>query len=158
MIRKKILLLGDFNVGKTSLIRRYVENTFDDTYLSTIGVKISKKLCTIEEMECEILIWDIEGATPTKKIPLSYYHGAAGAILVADVNRSETRESIEEHKSTFLSQNPNASVVVAYNKADLLTQMQKDHFHLDSHTFFTSAKDNLNVEDLFICLVKDILL
>lgn len=157
MIRKKILLLGDFNVGKTSLIRRYVENTFDDTYLSTIGVKISKKLCRIEGIECELLIWDIEGATPTKKIPLSYYHGASGAIIVADVNRSETCRNIEEHKSIFLSQNPNASMVVAYNKADLLTPIQKDYFELESHMFFTSAKDNLNVEDVFIYLVKDMI-
>lgn len=157
MIRKKILLLGDFNVGKTSLIRRYVENTFDDTYLTTIGVKISKKLCIIEEVECELLIWDIEGATPTKKIPLSYYNGASGAIIVADVNRSETCESIEEHKNTFLVQNPNASVVVAYNKSDLLTPMQKENFSLDTHTFFTSAKENLNVEHLFTLLMKEIL-
>jgi len=157
MIRKKILLLGDFNVGKTSLIKRYVDDAFDDSYLTTIGVKISKKLCKIHEIECEILIWDIEGATPSKKIPLNYYKGASGAIFVTDVNRSETIEGLEKHKEVFLSQNPYASFVTAYNKADLLTTVQRENFVLNKHTFLTSAKENENVESLFLTLIKEML-
>ena len=80
MIRKKILLLGDFNVGKTSLIRRYIDNTFDDRYLTTIGVKISKKMVELHGMECELLIWDVEGATSRKSISSAYMKGASGAI------------------------------------------------------------------------------
>lgn len=157
MIRKKILLLGDFNVGKTSLIRRYVDNAFDDTYLTTIGVKISKKYCTINDVECEMLIWDIEGATPSKKIPLNYYRGASGAVFVTDVNRCETLANLEEHKNIFLAQNPDASFVIAHNKADLLTSMQKEKFELDTSTFLTSAKENKNVEALFFALMKKIM-
>jgi len=155
MIRKKILLIGDFNVGKTSLIRRYVDNAFDDTYLTTIGVKISKKLCTINDIECELLIWDIEGATPNKKIPLNYYNGASGAIFVMDVNRSETFNSLKEHKEAFFSKNPNAAFVVAYNKSDLLSSVQKEKYVLDEYTFLTSAKENNNVEKLFVKLLKE---
>jgi len=158
MIRKKILLLGDFNVGKTSLIRRYVDDAFDDTYLTTIGVKISKKFCIINNIECEMLIWDIEGTTPTKKIPLNYYRGASGAIFVTDVNRSDTFDGLEEHKKVFLSQNPKASYVIAHNKSDLLSPAQREHFELNAHTFLTSAKENENVERLFITLMKEILL
>lgn len=157
MIRKKILLLGDFSVGKTSLIRRYVDGTFDDRYLTTIGVKISKKNLNIDNIEAEFIIWDIEGATPTKKIPLSYYKGASGAIFVTDVNRSETFTSLEEHIRTFLEVNPNANYVVAHNKSDLLSEDQKDRYELDSHTFLTSAKEDKNVEDLFIRLFREIL-
>ena len=157
MIRKKILLLGDFSVGKTSLIRRYVDGTFDDKYLTTIGVKISKKLCTIQGVECEVLIWDIEGETPTKKIPLSYYRGASGAIFVIDVNRSETIEGLVKHQEVFFEANPNAKYVTAYNKADLLSEMQKAKFPLDSHTFLTSAKSDNNVEALFMTLIEDML-
>jgi small GTP-binding protein len=158
MIRKKILLIGDFNVGKTSLIRRYVDNSFDDRYLSTIGVKISKKLCIINEVECELLIWDIEGATPSKKIPLNYYKGASGAIFVTDVNHSETFESLKEHQEVFLSQNPNAHFVTVHNKSDLLNESQKSTYTLDKYTFLTSAKENRNVENLFLTLVKEMLL
>lgn len=157
MIRKKILLLGDFNVGKTSLIRRYVDNTFDDTYLTTIGVKISKKLSTVDDIACEMLIWDIEGATPSKSIPLNYYRGASGAIFVADVNRKETLESLAEHQRIFLTQNPDAFFVVAYNKSDLLDDAAKSIFNVDRYTFLTSAKDGSNIETLFHTLLKQII-
>ena len=158
MIRKKILLLGDFAVGKTSLIKRYVDNTFDDSYLTTIGVKISKKLITLNEIECELLIWDIEGATPTKSIPHSYFRGASGAIFVCDMSRSETIEGVNEHINTFLMLNHDAKHVIAYNKSDLLNAQQKEILDLPGNAFFTSAKSGSNVEALFITLAKEMLL
>ncbi len=158
MIRKKILLLGDFSVGKTSLVKRYVDGAFDDKYLTTIGVKISKKLCTIEGVECEMLIWDIEGSTPSKKISLGYYRGASGAIFVSDISRRETVNSLDEHKDVFLSENPNAAYVTAYNKVDKLTEIAKENIVLDDNTFLTSAKDDSNVEELFMQLMKKMLI
>jgi small GTP-binding protein len=157
MIRKKILLLGDFSVGKTSLIRRYVDDAFDDSYLTTIGVKISKKLCTINGVASEILIWDVEGATPQKKIPHSYLLGASGAIFVADSAREETIQNLDGHIAAFLSVNPNAKYVVAYNKSDLLTVYEKTHMSLGKNGFFTSAKDGSHVISLFTQLAKDML-
>lgn len=154
MIRKKILLLGDFSVGKTSLIRRYVDGAFDDKYLSTIGVKISKKLLCINDEEYELIIWDIEGRTAIKKIPLNYYKGASGAIFVSDVNRSETIESIKLHIDIFLGVNPTSTYVVAYNKSDLLTQEQENSFTMPIEGFFTSAKDNKNIDILFTTILK----
>jgi len=156
MIRKKILLLGDFSVGKTSLVRRYVEGAFDDKYLTTIGVKISKKLCTIEGVECELLIWDVEGSTPSKKISLGYYRGASGAIFVTDITRRETLENLQAHKDVFLTENPNASYVTAYNKADMLSGIARENIVLDKDTFLTSAKDDKNVEALFLRLMEKI--
>jgi len=158
MIRKKILLIGDFSVGKTSLIRRYVDNTFDDSYLSTIGVKISKKLIILGDIECELLIWDVEGATPVKSIPHTYFKGASGAIFVCDVNRAETIESLNEHINTFLMLNNQAKHVIAYNKADLLTVPQKELLDLAGNAFLTSAKEDSNVEALFTTLSKEMLL
>jgi len=157
MIRKKILLLGDFSVGKTSLVRRYVDGAFDDKYLTTIGVKISKKLLTINDVECELLIWDVEGSTPSKKISLGYYRGASGAILVSDITRRDTVNGLEEHKTVFLSENPDSQFVVAYNKSDDLTEIAKENIQLDEDTFLTSAKDNSNVEALFVRLMEKML-
>jgi len=157
MIRKKILLIGDFNVGKTSLIRRYVDNTFDDKYLTTIGVKISKKLVEVDGEECELLIWDIEGATELKKIPLAYMKGASGAIFVGDVARMETIEHIDKHIRTFLESNPNSKYVIAYNKADMLSDAQLETFECGEKTFFTSAKENLNVDEMFKKLTSEML-
>ena len=158
MIRKKILLLGDFAVGKSSLIQRYIDNTFDDSYLSTIGVKISKKCVEVNETKSELLIWDIEGATSVKQIPHSYFKGASGAIFVCDVNRQESIESINEHINTFLMFNNNSKYVIAYNKSDLLSISQKELLNLSGNTLLTSAKENENVEKLFTLLTKEILL
>ena len=158
MIRKKILLLGDFGVGKTSLIRRYVDNTFDDSYLTTIGVKISKKHMLINDIECELLIWDIEGATPTRSIPHSYFKGASGAIFVGDVTRHETILGLNEHINTFLMMNQEAKHVIAYNKVDLLTTQQKEALHIASNVFLTSAKSDMNVEALFSMITKEMIL
>lgn len=158
MIRKKILLLGDFSVGKTSLIRRYVEGAFSDSYLTSIGVKISKKLCIIEGVSCELIIWDVEGTTPQKKIPLSYYKGASAAILVADVNREETIKGIDAHKKAFLEVNPRGKVVISYNKSDLLNASQIEEFNLDASSFLSSAKNDMNIEILFTTLAKEILI
>lgn len=157
MIRKKILLLGDFSVGKTSLIRRYVDGSFNDSYLTTIGVKISKKGLMLEHEMYELIVWDVEGTTPSKSIPLTYYKGASGAIFVTDVNRSETLESLRNHIDIFLGVNPKAKYVVAYNKSDLLNKEQKESFSLNNKSFLTSAKEDKNVETLFITLLKEML-
>jgi len=156
MIRKKILLIGDFNVGKTSLIKRYVSNTFDDKYLTTVGVNISKKIVNINHEELELIIWDIEGHTELKSIPSSYYNGASGAIFVCDINRSETMESLTKHIHTFLEVNPKAPYVVAYNKADLLNVDKKNDLAIVNDVFLTSAKEGLNVEKLFLSLSQRI--
>ncbi len=156
MIRKKILLLGDFNVGKTSLIQRYIDNTFDDKYLTTIGVKISKKFLPVGTIECELIIWDVEGATPQKQIPEQYLVGASGAIIVADCNREETIENLEGHIKHFKAVNPDGKYVVAYNKSDLLSAEQHEHFDLKPETFLTSAKRGEHVNDLFSTLAKEI--
>ena len=158
MIRKKILLLGDFGVGKTSLIQRYIDNSFSDSYLTTIGVKISKKLLNFNEIECELLIWDVEGATANKQIPHTYFKGASGAIFVCDVNRKSTIDDLYEHINTFLVVNKDAKYVIAYNKSDLLTIQQKEALNLSGNMFLTSAKDDTNVDKLFTTLAKEILL
>lgn len=161
MIRKKILLLGDFSVGKTSLVRRYVDGSFDDKYLTTIGVKIMKKLINVGGVECELIIWDVEGATPTQKISVGYYKGASGAIIVTDVSRKETQESVEAHKDIFLNENPGAPYVIAYNKCDLLNTIAKERteesIRSEKDIFLTSAKEDENVEALFVALVEKLL-
>jgi len=160
MIRKKILLIGDFGVGKTSLIKRYIDNEFSDQYKTTIGVKISKKLLVVNSIECELLIWDIEGATPIKKIPSSYFKGASGAIFVCDVSREDTKQNLNSHIENFLSVNPSSKYVIAYNKIDLLSEKQQLALEqtLSDNDFMTSAKSDINVIKLFKVLVKDMLL
>lgn len=149
-------MVGDFGVGKTSLIRRFVDRQFSDQYLSTVGVKISKRL--VESVNLQLLIWDLEGHTKFKGITPSYLQGASGAIVVADVSRIETIERIPEHLQLFCSVNPKSSVVIALNKIDLideeklarLTQeVQLSDWEQVSEVYQTSAKTGAHVDEIF---------
>ena len=172
IISKKICLIGDFGVGKTSLIRRFVDRQFSDQYLSTVGVKISRK--SIENINSEvpkkltlqILIWDIEGSTKFKAISTSYFQGATGAIIVGDVTRPESLDNIAEHFQAFLKANPKGKAVMALNKSDLidaefLEKYQKIYSFSDNisfvSTYATSAKTGINVDRIFQSLAYSII-
>ncbi len=183
-ISKKICLVGDFGVGKTSLIRRFVDRQFSDQYLSTVGVKISRKTIRKSEVsqsgippsekllestldadrEIQLLIWDIEGSTQFRAIAPSYLQGAKGAIIVGDLTRRETLDHLTEHLHTFRTINPGAMAVVALNKSDLVDAAQQKRW-LESNSFdnvrdqvlgiyATSAKMSNNVDPLFQVLVN----
>lgn len=164
VISKKICLVGDFGVGKTSLIRRFVDRQFSDQYLSTVGVKISKKTLELagknqsELRSLQLLIWDLEGHTKFKGIAPSYLQGSSGALIVADASRMETIERLSEHIQLFLSINPKGSLLVALNKSDLidqetLTQLTQkvQHSYSDKVAGFyqTSAKTGSFVDEIF---------
>lgn len=165
-LHKKICLLGDFAVGKTSLVRRYVDNQFSDQYLTTIGVKISRKLVTIDRdggdaCSIQFVIWDLEGRDNFAGDSRSYLKGASGAVIVADVCRKNTMLNVGRHVETFLQENPAAHVVVACNKADLV----HDSSHLVTQeiehpgvllTALTSAREGTGVNEIFLTLGKKI--
>lgn len=156
MLSKKICLVGDFGVGKTSLIRRFVDRQFSDQYLSTVGVKISRK--ALEGLNLQLLIWDLEGNTKFKAIAPSYLQGSSGAVIVADVSRSETLERLADHIKLFLSVNPKGSIVVALNKSDLIEeekleklvqQVQLNDWEQVLGFYLTSAKTGSCVDEIF---------
>ncbi|MGD1715826.1 Rab family GTPase [Dapis sp. BLCC M172] len=164
MISKKICLVGDFGVGKTSLIRRFVDRQFSDQYLSTVGVKISSKVVSLASTEAEkntslkLLIWDLEGHTKFKAIAPSYLQGASGAIVVADVTRQETIDNLAERLELFFSINPQSLAILALNKSDLvdaeiinqlLLKFNNQEDERVIATYNTSAKTGENVDDIF---------
>ncbi len=171
MISKKICLIGDFGVGKTSLIRRFVDRQFSDQYLSTVGVKISRKVVDGELLtpgkaeSVQLLIWDIEGHTKFKAIAPSYLQGASGAVIVADVTRLETVERLSEHIQLFFSINAKGLIVVAFNKVDLLSELElkqvvkqaPEAIHLERilSCYQTSAKTGVYVDEMFQLLCKN---
>ncbi len=157
MISKKIVLIGDFSTGKTSLIRRFVDNQFSDKYLSTIGVKISRKNITLDENEIQNIIWDVEGATESKMLNASYLLGAHGTIVVADITRESSMENMKEHIDLVRSVSDKTAVVIALNKSDLLPRdeaekilasLQKKFSDIKFVTL-TSAKSSEGVTALF---------
>ncbi|MCW5315715.1 GTP-binding protein [Nostoc sp. KVJ3] len=163
-ISKKICLFGDFGVGKTSLIRQFVECKFSDEYLSTVGVKISRKLVNFspkdqhEEQNLQLIIWDIEGSNKFKAVAQNYFQGSKGAVIVGDVTQPETLNHIGEHIQIFLAVNPKSYIVVALNKSDMiaaeyLEKIRKMYQFTDQtnilDTYITSAKTGNNVDKIF---------
>ncbi|TAE78525.1 MAG: GTP-binding protein [Oscillatoriales cyanobacterium] len=157
-------MIGDFGVGKTSLIRRFVDRQFSDEYLSTVGVKISRKSIPLENTKhqegvtAQLLIWDLEGHTKFKGIAPTYLQGASGVLIVADVSRSETVERISEHVKLFSSVNPKGSIIVALNKVDLIDEEKLALLVEISHAigqdkviavYTTSAKTGKDVDEIF---------
>ncbi len=159
-VSKKVCLLGDFGVGKTSLVRRFVHGLFDDRYLSTVGVKVSRKMVMVPQLadlvEMTMMLWDLAGSEEFDHMRASYLRGAAGAILVCDVARPATVDNLGAYLRDLTSVSPRARAVVAANKSDLLDQRQLltpriEAFATSHHLplFFTSARQGTEVETLF---------
>jgi small GTP-binding protein len=120
MLQKKICLLGAFGVGKTSLVRRYVDTIFSDAYLTTVGVKIDKKVMTLGTEPLALILWDIAGEDDMAAVRLSYLRGAAGYLLVVDGTRPETLETAASIKSRVDAEVGRIPFLALLNKADLV--------------------------------------
>jgi len=163
MISKKITLIGDFSTGKTSLIRRFVDNEFSDKYLSTIGVKISKKVIDIEDTKVQGLIWDIEGGTDTKPINQTYLRGMHGCIIASDITREETMSNVKNYIKIIQDISKDVPFVVVLNKYDKVEEKDAQEVYVDlmvelnlteDRLYFTSAKTGLGVDMVFTTLAK----
>jgi small GTP-binding protein len=159
-ISKKVCLLGDFAVGKTSLVRRFVYDLFDEKYISTIGVKVSRKTVGVSRVddvvELTMMLWDLGGGEEFQQVRASYLRGAAGAVLVCDLTRSETLDQLRTCADELLSISPGAELILAANKCDLTdqqrltpAQIEAVAADLDAPCYVTSAKTGEEVETLF---------
>jgi len=165
-LAKKVCLLGDYAVGKTSLVRRFVYNLFDDKYISTIGVKVSRKILLTRRdgqiVELALMLWDLAGSEEIDQVRVSYLRGAEGAVLVCDITRPETLFSLQRYAGELRSTNPEVRLVLTANKCDLLTPnmagnrgfldlQQVETFAADLGVpyYLTSAKGGDAVESMF---------
>ena len=119
MLQKKICLLGAFGVGKTSLVRRFVDTIFSDAYLTTVGVKIDKKLITVGSEQMALILWDIAGEDDIAAVRVSYLRGAAGYLLVIDGTRPETLDTAVSIQARVDAEIGSVPFVALLNKADL---------------------------------------
>ncbi len=175
VIAQKICLVGDFSVGKTSLIRQFVDKQFSDQYLTTVGVKISRKLVPLSNQahsssefkrQLQLMIWDIEGGTKFKSIAPNYLQGAKGAVIVGDVTRQATIQNLQSHIQLFRSVNPKSVLVIALNKVDLIKHSEQEQLlnYLSLKLSITkdiikltSAKTGESVDEIFHNLTHQIL-
>ncbi len=156
ILQKKICILGDFGVGKTSLVKRFVKNEFSEKYLTTVGVKMDTKLVDVgDETRVKLVIWDIAGENGLKKISQNYLRGSAGFLLVIDGSRANTLDVALDMKQGILQLQGDIPFVALLNKHDLKEQWEiaeADIARLNAEAgqvFFTSAKTGDNVETAF---------
>ena len=115
---RKVCLLGAAAVGKTSLVRRFVEGIFSESYLTTIGVKVDHRLVPLGTDAVNLVIWDIEGETEHRTVRLRYLRGAAGYLLVADGTRPETLQAALRLRDQAADRQPDLPYLILLNKAD----------------------------------------
>lgn len=156
---KKIVLMGRYGVGKTSLVSRFVDNTFSDKYLSSIGVNISKKQIYLNNTIMQLMIWDIAGESKLNKASLSYLKGASGVIYTIDTGRPDTYFEASQEIKMLNEITGYIPLAIAANKIDI-SQGKPDWILKtpnDIPLFETSAKTGNNVDSVFDWLSKKML-
>ena len=160
--KKKICMVGACGVGKTSLVRRFVESLFDESYQTTIGVKIDKKQIKLAGREVMLVIWDLAGEDELAQVRESHLRGAAGYLLVADGSRKSTlatARDLEQRIRTTLGPLP---FILLVNKSDLVDEWEAgdalaEISKLGWRSLRTSAKSGDGVEAAFQQLAARVL-
>jgi len=160
MLQKKICMLGSFAVGKTSLVRRFVESIYSDVYQTTVGVKIDKKNVQVNAAEVSLILWDIYGEDDYQKMRWTYLRGASGYLLVADGTRKATLEKAFQLEQRVREEVGVLPFVFVINKSDLLQDWEVDpaleaQIAAQSwNTLRSSAKTGEGVEEAFALLAQ----
>ncbi|MFQ6127805.1 MAG: Rab family GTPase [Thermoplasmata archaeon] len=165
-LKSKVCLVGERAVGKTSLIRRYVLNTFDDRYITTIGTKVSKKELVFEtadtRIQLDMTIWDIMGEKGFRELlKEAYFYGANGVLAVADVTIKKTLIDLDDWIDSTIKEAGRIPVMIAVNKIDLEDDAEfgdKETVEIakafEAPFMYTSAKTGERVQDAFEMLGK----
>ena len=160
LVQKKICVIGEFGVGKTSLISRYVDSIFSEKYHTTVGVKIDKKQCHVGDDLVSLVIWDLAGESPLRTLKPAQVRGASGFLLVADGTRADTIDiaiALQRKVTEILGPVP---FIFAVNKHDLLEQWCVGPDVADMlrgrgwDVRYSSAKTGVGVEEMFVDLAS----
>ncbi|XP_037822708.1 ras-related protein Rab-18 [Lucilia sericata] len=159
----KLLVIGESGVGKSSLIRRFVENKFDENHDVTIGMDFKSKVMNIDGVDYKLALWDTAGAERFRSLTPSFYRKALGAILVYDITNRESLVKLEAWFTELenYSDNPNIATIVVGNKIDnerVISREEGLKFARKHRSLFleTSAKHDKFVADVFRDIVEKI--
>lgn len=163
----KIILIGSSGVGKSSILQRYIQKTFNDSYASTIGVDFFMKSINIGEKTIKLQLWDTAGTEKFRSITTGYYRGADAAFVVFDLSAKSSFKAVSEWIENYYKyKNPDSekNVVLIGNKVDLVdkrevTQEEAENYVKDNNIFYfeTSAKEGKNIEECFNFMAEKLL-
>src|SRR5919204_347176 len=165
-VKAKVCLVGDVAVGKTSLIKRFVLDDFDDRYIATVGTKVTKKTVDVTwkgvPATLDLMVWDIMGEKGFRELlKEAYFHGAQGVLAVCDVTRKDTLKDLDDWVAAVVKVTGNVPIEFLANKSDLKDQMEVSDSDVSRAAaaykapyLFTSAKTGANVEEAFSTLAQ----
>lgn len=158
---KKICIIGDFAVGKTSTVARFVHNVFSDKYLTTVGVKIDTKELEFDDGDgVKMVIWDIAGTDRFSAVEFSYLRGASGYLLVIDGTRRHTVDVAQKLQAEAAERYGELPYVTLVNKTDLADEWEVTDDDIRSlrdaghRVFKTSARSGEHVLDAITTLAQ----
>ncbi len=164
---KKVCVLGDPAVGKTSLVGRFVLEQFGEEYISTIGARVCEKVVHLEgegPSTVQLVVWDIAGQSQFTSVTPGFFRGAEGALIVCDPTRRETLRNLWSWDHRFRETAAAHNVLALFNKSDLesrweITRREAEDAakQLKAPCLFTSAKSGENVEEAFVSLARKII-
>jgi hypothetical protein len=160
LLQKKICMLGAFSVGKTTLVKRYVESVFSERYITTVGVKIDKKVVSLPDRTVNLILWDMAGEDDVATIRTSYLRGMAGCMVVADGTRAVTLDIALSIRERVESEHGALPFAMLLNKHDLLDQWVTPDSTLDAlrakgwSVRLSSARSGEGVDEAFTELAE----
>lgn len=158
----KVSVIGEYAVGKTSLIKRYMTDSFDEGYKGTLGAAISTFGTTVDKNEVSLQVWDLSGQTPFRKVRHQYLFGSDFAMAVFDLTRRESLDALVEWVADVRSADSEAISILVGNKSDLVQEreVRQDEARAMAKQLRmtgymeTSAKDGTNIAELFQAIAK----
>ncbi len=167
-LKAKVCLVGDVAVGKTSLIKRFVQDEFEDRYIATVGTKVTKKTVDVvwrgARATLDMMVWDIMGEKGFRALLRdAYFEGSHGVIAVCDMTRKDTFYDLNNWVQMIRKQVGNVPIVFLGNKMDLAERLvvsqdelaRMGSIHTAPH-FFASAKTGSGVNEAFRSLAEAI--
>ncbi|XP_055855950.1 ras-related protein Rab-35 [Episyrphus balteatus] len=160
----KLLIIGDSGVGKSSLLIRFSDDTFCGSYITTIGVDFKIRTVVIDGQRVKLQIWDTAGQERFRTITSTYYRGTHGVIIVYDVMNGESFANVRRWLDEINNYCDVVNKVLVGNKDDdpdhkvvITEDAQRFARQMDIELFETSAKDNKNVEEMFLSITRQVL-
>lgn len=160
----KLLIIGDSGVGKSSLLLRFADNTFTGSYITTIGVDFKIRTVDIDGERVKLQIWDTAGQERFRTITSTYYRGTHGVIVVYDVTSGESFANVKRWLHEIEQNCEFVNRILVGNKNDapdrkivVTEDAQRFADQMNILLYETSAKDNVNVEEMFMAITKQVL-